>query len=224
MGYDYNWLSGNGRNSNSARLYGSTFGCFAFPQQTTLPIKLISFSGSYRNQAALLNWETENQLNFDHFEIERSSNGANFTAVADKPVQSAITGRQQYQHTDDLSSADGNVFYYRLKMVDVDGKSKYSNVIMIRKESRAINGISINPNPVINGGMATVRFTSASVNIVNFRVLDMSGRVMLTQQNKIFEGTNSISINNLDHLQPGMYVLQMNDGETAVTTKFSIVR
>jgi hypothetical protein len=50
----------------------------------------------------------------------------------------------------------------------------------------------------------------------------MSGRVVLRQQNNVSEGINSIAIANLDRLQPGMYVLQMNNGGVVNVTKFTI--
>ena len=124
---------------------------------------------------------------------------------------------------DDLTSVNGNVFYYRLKMIDQDGKFKYSNVIMIRKESRTINGIALNPTPV-TGGMATVRLTSSTNGPVSFKIMDLNGRLVLQQQNKVYEGNNSISINNLDRLQAGIYVLQMANGDETTTIKFSIAK
>jgi len=94
---------------------------------------------------------------------------------------------------------------------------------VIRKDSKAINGISMTPNPV-NNSFANVRLTSSASGSVEFKVSDISGRILLSQKNKVFEGNNSISINNLDRLQRGIYTLQMIDGGTIVTTKFSIVR
>ena len=95
---------------------------------------------------------------------------------------------------------------------------------MIRKESKSINGIAINPNPVVNG-LATVRFTSEGSSAVNFKVIDMTGKVVLQQQNKVYQGNNSVSINNLDRLQTGVYVLQMdNGGEMTSSVKFNIAR
>ena len=87
-----------------------------------------------------------------------------------------------------------------------------------------LNGISINPNPIVNG-MATIRLTSSASGSVDFQVIDMSGRMVLHQQNKVYEGNNSISIDNLSRLQPGVYTLQMVNGDaTTVTTRFTVVR
>jgi hypothetical protein len=223
LGFEF--VKGNGGTlSSQDREYATEFTCLSYPQQSTLPLSLLSFTGSYRNQATTLNWLTENETNFSSFEVQRSSNGADFTAIASRAsAATAATSRQSYQYKDDLSGLTGNVFYYRLKMLDNDGKLRYSNVIMIRKESKAINGIAINPNPVVNG-MATVRFTSSSTNVVDFSVIDMNGKTILKQQNRVFEGNNSISLNNLGLLQPGVYLLQMFDGQELNAIKFNIGR
>jgi hypothetical protein len=186
-------------------------------------VKLISFSGSYRNQSTNLNWQTENEQNFDHFEIERSSNGADYTVIGLRSATGNDASRQSYTYPDDLSSVNGTVFYYRLKIVDKDGQFKYSNVILIRKESKNINGVVLNPNPVVDG-LATLRFTSLRGSVVNMRVIDMAGKTILQQQNKVYEGNNSISINNLDHIQPGVYLLQMTNDDELTTIKFNIAR
>jgi hypothetical protein len=221
LGFEFE--KGNGGATSVDREYGTEFTCLSYPQQSTLPVKLLSFTGSYRNQATSLNWQTENELNFAHFEIERSSNGAQYATIGEKASTAVNASRQSYQYSDDLSSIAGNVFYYRLKMVDIDGQFKYSNVIMIRKESKSINGIALNPNPVING-MATVRFTATASKVVSFNVVDMGGKVVLRQQNKVYDGNNSISLNNLDRLQPGVYLLQMANGDEITTIKFNIAR
>ncbi|HEX2628116.1 MAG TPA: T9SS type A sorting domain-containing protein, partial [Chitinophagaceae bacterium] len=189
-----------------------------------LPVKLLNFTGSYRNNVTTLNWETVNEQLFDRFEVERSSNGADFTTIGIKPAAASnYSAKQGYQLNDDLSSVNGSVFYYRLKMIDTDGKFKHSSVIMIRKEGKTLNGIAVNPSPVING-IATVRFSSTAKATVDFRVVDMQGRVVLQQQNKVYEGNNSVSLNNLSRLQPGVYTLQMVNGAETEVVKFAVAK
>lgn len=225
FGYDFKAGASNYNIGNPSREYGAKFGCYTFPNQITLPVKLISFSGSYKNNGTQLNWVAENQINFDRYEIERSSDGNNFSKIAEKTVaQSSMSSRQNFSQNDDLFTATGNIFFYRLKMVDADGTFSYSNVIMIRRDQKAIVGMTISPNPIVSGGTATVRFESASKNTVDFNVVDMSGRVVLKQQNNVTEGTNSIAITNLNRLQPGMYVLQMNDGTAVSVAKITIAQ
>jgi hypothetical protein len=222
LGFEFERGNG-GQISNQDREYGTEFTCLSYVQQSSLPVKLLSFTGSYRNQSATLSWQTENEQNFDHFEIERSTDAANYTAIGSKQASADNAGRRSYQYPDDLSAINKTVFYYRLKIMDKDGQFQYSNVIMIRKESKSINGIALNPNPVVNG-MATIRFTSAGSDAVSFKVIDMTGKVVLQQQNKVYEGNNSVSINNLDRLQVGVYLLQMANGGEIMSIKFNIAR
>lgn len=221
MGYDYVRTSGNGYGSG-ARLYASKFGCFNFPQETTLPVKLLNFSGNYQNKISQLNWEVVNESNFSHYEIERSTNGINYTKAGIVNALGATEDKRHYSYADDLTNVSGDVFYYRLKMVDIDGKSKYSNVIVIRRDQQNIIGISIAPNPISNG-MTTVRFSATGNQSVELKVVDLSGRIVLRQQNQVYKGANSLSLNNLDKLSPGVYILQLNDGETVSNSRFVIL-
>lgn len=193
-----------------------------FCPNITLPVKLVSFTGAFKNNATTLNWVTENQTNLSYFDVERSTNGADFTSLTWKNAQTGNTARQLYSHNDDLTFAGGNTFYYRLKIVDVDGSFKYSNVIMIRKTDNAVDALSITPNPVKNAANATVRISATVNGKADLSVVDMAGRIVLSQQEQLTEGLNSITLNNLNHLQAGLYLLKVNNGETVVSTKFYV--
>lgn len=194
-----------------------------FPNGSTLPVTLVNFLGSYDKQKTTLMWETENIMNFSHFEIERSTTASNFSTVGIKNQQGNGMARTQYQYVDDLTGVNGSTFYYRLKMVDIDGHFKYSNIIVIRKDKRATD-LVINPNPVVSGTYkATANFATTVSGKITFNIIDMSGKVVLAQQNSVSPGNNSVTINNLDRLQSGVYMLQLNDGETRTTAKFYVV-
>jgi Secretion system C-terminal sorting domain len=219
MGYDYNAGGNVGR---PVRQYGSRLGCFNFPSQSTLPVRLLSFTASYRSQHTILNWSSDNEVNFEKYIVERSGNGSDFVAVGEKTPLGG-TSKNSYELNDDLNSVNGSNFYYRLKMLDKDGVFKYSSVLLIKKDAKALSGISVSPNPV-RSGTNTVRFSSPANALIDIRVVDISGKIVLQQQNKVYEGNNSISINQVDKLPPGIYVLQMlNEGNVSVA-KFSVVR
>jgi hypothetical protein len=219
MGYDYNAGNNQGR---PVRQYGSKLGCFNFPSLSTLPVDLISFSAIYNNYQSLLKWTSANEVNFAKYVIERSNNGSEYAPVGEKNATGS-TGRNNYEFTDDLSTASGAVFYYRLKMVDIDGKYKYSQIVMVKKDAKTINGIIISPNPIISGA-TSVRFSAVRPSTIDLKVVDFSGKILLQQKNKVLEGSNSITISNLEKLLPGTYILQMiNEGESTVI-KFSVTR
>ncbi len=193
-----------------------------FPTGSTLPVNLVSFMGSYKSQKTTLIWETENMSNFKHFEIQRSTTGNDYATIGYKNPQGNGASRIQYQYVDDLSGNNAGVFYYRLKMVDIDGNFKYSNVIVIRKIQKGAD-LVVNPNPVRSGVKATANFTATANSKVTFSIIDASGKVVLTQQNNVLQGTNTVTLNNLDRLQSGIYMVRMNDGEITTTAKIYIV-
>lgn len=192
-----------------------------FPAQTALPARLISFSGNYHDEKTFLHWESESEQFFSHFEIERSTDGTHYSPIAVRNGAGTGNNHQSYQYMDDLSSVTGKIFMYRLKMVDRDDKFKYSPVIMIRKETSSITGISISPNPVINS-TTTVRFTVASAGNVQLRVIDLTGKIISQKQHKVFEGNNSIVLNTPKSLTEGIYVLQIVSDTKVKTTKLTI--
>jgi len=195
-----------------------------FPSNSTLPVTLLNFSAAYRNGTTVLNWETENEVNFSHYEVERKTeSGADYVTIDSKQAN-GNAGRSTYSSNDNISSVNDAVNYYRIKMVDGDGKFTYSKVSKGSKEKKAISGISLSPNPVISSANATVRFDAARNSVVNLRVVDMAGRQVLAQQNNVTEGTNSIQVNNLNRLQPGLYIIQLVNGNELSTYKFSVVQ
>jgi hypothetical protein len=222
--FGYDFKAGSGYNvGNPGRQYGARFGCYNFPSQTTLPLKLLSFNGAYRNQHTTLSWSTENEQNVDRFQIERSSDGVTYSVIATQGAKGGVS-KTEYALTDDLAAASGNTFFYRLKVIDIDSRFNYSQVVLIRKDRNSINGISVSPNPAISGNTVTARFEATISTAVDFKVLDLTGRIVLSQQNKVYEGANSVVINNLNRLQPGTYILQMKSGNTTEMAKFTIAR
>lgn len=106
-----------------------------------LPLQLLSFSGTRQNGISNLDWQTANEENTREFVVERSSNASNWQAAGAVAARGSGSNTYTFQ---DILSFEGKM-YYRLKMMDMDGKYSYSNVIWL---SNKTNGnIAIYPNP-----------------------------------------------------------------------------
>lgn len=92
----------------------------------TLPVTLTSFRVNAESCQSLINWEISDAVNFSYFIAERSNDGRIFTGIAEVPY----TGVPTYFYID-KQSGNGNVFY-RLKMVDIDGRYVYSDVVSVK--------------------------------------------------------------------------------------------
>jgi len=221
-GYEYVHNVGADTITIRSRDYSIGFGCLEVPPNVPLPVKLLSFNGSMRNNNAMITWVTESEVNFEKFEIQRSSNGFDFITQGSFNSRGNTNAKAQYNFTDNLSNLYGKAFYYRLKMNDIDGKVTYSQVLVMQKQDKIVKGLQLTPNPVYGSG--TIRLTSGKHSTAEFRVIDLNGKVVVRQRTELFEGNNSISLNEVSRLKPGLYILQMQNEQQIINTKFTVAR
>ena len=91
-----------------------------------LPVTLIGFNVSKQEQTALLKWETASEINSDHFDIQRSSDGKNWGALGVVAASGDKVTESRYSFIDQTPFNGEN--FYRLKMVDKDGTFSYSRI------------------------------------------------------------------------------------------------
>jgi len=185
-----------------------------------LPLRLISFTGSLYNDEAVLNWLTSDEYNFEKFVIERSSNDRDFEAIATNLSNGNLGNRNNYQFKDNLANQTGNIFYYRIKMIDNSGAYTYSSIISLRRNSRDI-GLQVYPNPVKNG-IATIVVNQPVEGIATIRLIDLSGRIVSSFRQYLRKGQTSMSMENIHHLSPGIYYLQVINSKQIKTNKIVI--
>jgi hypothetical protein len=124
---------------NGPSLSNRTITCSFSP----LPIELVSFEATPRNDAVELDWTTASERDNDHFTIERSADGVAFTDLQQVGAVGNSTGMQRYTATD-IDPMNG-VSYYRLRQTDFDGTRSWSPVVAIRMDPA--NSLSVFPNP-----------------------------------------------------------------------------
>jgi len=178
-----------------------------------LPLKLNSFEVAVRGQANVLTWSTSEEINLQHFEIQRSYDGANFVSIGTIAAHTT-SGINNYTFKDE-SFLDGYV-YYRLKMVDIDGK--FGNSFIVRVfTGKANNGISISPNPFKNEFFFGSSFKQAGKITLSF--IDTKGAVVRTVSEKVQVGFNSFNVDKLEGLPAGVYFLEIRQGNETQRTK-----
>ena len=97
---------------------------------TVLPLTLKSFSASQPTATTTkLNWTTSWEQNTLHFDIEASRNGADFGLIGRIAAAGNSSGDINYSFTH--SNPYRNNTYYRLKMVDIDGRFTYSHIVRV---------------------------------------------------------------------------------------------
>ncbi|MDQ2753521.1 MAG: T9SS type A sorting domain-containing protein, partial [Bacteroidota bacterium] len=181
---------------------------------SVLPVQLLSFNATLQNKNVNVVWKTTNEVNTDHFTVERSSDTRNFAGLQTVGAKgNGSTSVESYAVTD-FQPLTGTS-YYRLKEVSKDGSVTYSNVVPVTV--LATGTLVISPNPVYNNVRILLQ-SPQSANIT-FQVSDMSGKILTTQSSKVSEGINTITIPAAS-LSAGMYILKVIENNTVQYVKF----
>jgi len=134
-----------------------------------LPVSWLSVGVVENGKSNLLQWTTSQEVNNNHFEIERSDDGGFTYRTLSKVKASTKAGDKYYQFEDD--SWSNKLSYYRVKQVDYDGKFGFSKVVsLVRGEA---TDMGIYPNPTRN-----FININASEN-TQFILIDAMGKMMI---------------------------------------------
>lgn len=200
--------------SSSVRQYSLYMKGFAYPAPSTLPVKLTAFTASLAKGKVNLKWETASEINVSHFELERSTDGVNYSQAALVFAYGSATDKASYSYSDNVASFQQSVVYYRLRSVDIDGKTELSETRIIRINQTETNSITLQtyPNPVTNELRITVPNNWQNKQTV-FELFNANGQV---SGRKTTSGSNQTETINTSSLAPGFYIVRVScDGQTA---------
>lgn len=181
-----------------------------------LPVKFLGFNAIKKNNDAMLTWQIENESSItDRYEIERSLSGTDFKKIAVVPAKNNGNSRNSYDLADEnLSSVRASgIFYYRIKQIDKDNKSVYSDIRSVRLNSKGIV-IGVYPNPV--KAIAKVSIDMEQDDKATVSITDASGKQVQTQQMLLFKGSNIKNIN-MGGIAAGSYILKVQTATEAKT-------
>jgi uncharacterized protein (DUF1501 family) len=188
-----------------------------------LPVELMHFNAEKANKEdAHLTWITASENNTDYFEIQRSTDGSNYRKIDEVKANGHTHNAQHYEFFDQgLPLKTSSVFYYRLKINDLDNSFVYSDAKAVSFEQDNIKIVAeVYPNPSqgmirlkINGGIQTDLMTEVAVN-------DNLGRQVLTI-NQYLE-TDAIVDLDLESNSAGIYFVIVRNGSNVLTQKVVI--
>ncbi|MEO6490656.1 MAG: GEVED domain-containing protein [Ferruginibacter sp.] len=185
-------------NSSSATLsYGQAEDYPVYLQSGPLPLTLLSFTGSKRNDVIRLLWKTEQEQDTKEFQVERSMNSFEFASIGIIPAAGLSTG-SNYNFSDPAITP--GAYFYRLKMLDRDGAYTYSRTLDFTVKG---NRMLVKGNPFHQDIEVILPANSGEV---VFRLLDSKGSVVLVEKQGI--SSNSIVIKLKKPLSNGIYVLE----------------
>lgn len=185
------------------------------PNLSPLPIELLSFTGKAQGEVNSFRWDVASQANVSHFVVERSTDGVNNFREVTERVKAAGTTKSLMTYT----AEDKNPIslgYYRMKSVDFDGTTSYSNVVSIDRRNTKFGVIDLSPNPT--NDVVRINFESNTRGNIDFTVTDVTGRIVKTQNSFATLGNNTFVIDMTD-LTSGTYFVSMTDGKNTSIEK-----
>lgn len=161
-----------------------------------------------------VNWYTTVEQNTSYFEIERSTDGITYTKVATKQANGNTTVKTYYNTVDDISNVNSQaILYYRIKLIDIDGKASYSNVITARPSKK--EGVLAYPTLFENA--ITIEYNTDADAYIHILFTDAVGKLIQDQYADLTIGFNKIDITNLESIAKGNYYIKINN-ETTIET------
>ncbi|NCU02823.1 MAG: T9SS type A sorting domain-containing protein [Chitinophagaceae bacterium] len=182
----------------------------------SIPVSLLDFRANLKNDNALLNWKTTNHYNFSHFIIEKSTDARNYNDAVVIVAPESTAAENSYGYNDDLHNSTNKTVYYRLKMVDVNGKVSYSETRMVRLTERNNIQVSTFPNPATNELYVNIP-NDWQEKTVTYDIYNSTGVLIKRYQNKQAAQIQQLNVQQLNN---GNYVLKVNNGSNSKTAIF----
>ena len=208
-------LGGSGTANNAGTITSTSFAGFntlftlANPPggANPLPVELLNFNAYRDNGDVKLKWSTASERNSDYFEVEKSIDINHFTFV--DHIKSAGNSNTILNYgTEDMHPFNG-INYYRLKQVDFDGTSTYSEVRAINFNDDK-NALQIFPNPtseIFNLNINENNFDKNLLHIydlsgrrIDFKVIDSSDKIVkLKLKDAVAKGAYKVIYQSTEH-------------------------
>jgi hypothetical protein len=161
------------------------------------------FKGNEQKADIDLYWKAGDENDLDHYELERSTNGAPYETVAlifpweDK-------NRSDYSYAD--KSVTPGISYYRLKMVEKTRVYTYSQILTFSVSESIREKILVTPNPVVSN-IIRIQFNDISDNSYNIQVRNAGGTLFIEQPVHITRYGQVQYLTRTASMTPGIYFI-----------------
>ena len=175
---------------------------------TVLPVKLIDYRLSTKDDVAQLSWTTSQEVNNDRYEIFRSFDGVNFDKIGTRSGGNNTDSENSYSFYDS-PNAKGDIYYF-LKQIDLDGK--YTDFSILRATfSKDSEEISSFPNPSVGGNFSLKIGQNILDPNAQIQIFDQMGKQVI---NRKLTGQTTFGF---EDLTPGLYIIKIVSGSKVIS-------
>jgi hypothetical protein len=181
-----------------------------------LPVRLINFTAKAVNEKNVqLNWSAS-EINTNHYVIEKMNKKGVFEPIASINAQNN-SALNLYTYMDTQLDPGVNTFYYRLKMLDRDETSAFSDVVAVVFKNEQIP-IKVFPNP--STGLIHIQFDNSGKSASQIEIINIFNQTMMTVDvNETGKITKTVD---LSGLSKGVYFVKVNSSQQAKTVKINL--
>ena len=193
----------------------------------TTPVELVSFTASTDKNLVNLKWKTATELNNNGFDIERGSVNNSDGSITFSKI-GFVKGAGNSVNTNSYSFSDkmniSGKYYYRLKQVDNDGSSKYSNRVEVNFTSQvySFNLDQNYPNPF--NPSTTIAYSLPLASNVKLSVFNAIGQQVKIVENAYKNAGNYKITFNADDLNSGIYFYKIEAGQFSQIRKMILIK
>lgn len=210
-------VAGDNRSGNNGdKVYATS------STSSILPVVLEQFNAVGAGKSVQLEWKTSGQNNFKHFDIERSTDGANYSVLGTVVGGGGSEMLQSYSFADSrLPVADAQL-YYRLKIIDWDGNFEYSRVVRVYNPAAGTLRVRIFPSVVPRGDDLQLLIQSRTSQPATIIVYDVNGQKLSEMVRMVLPGQNRLTISGLSDRQAGTVMVRIITADFSETHKVLI--
>jgi hypothetical protein len=154
-----------------------------------LPVELLEFKATPNSAAKSVDllWVTASEINNDYFVIERSTNANDWLPLDSVDGAGNSNAVLSYHYPD--NNPFSGTSYYRLKQVDFNGTTEYSNIEVVNFEGLEI--VSLFPNP--SNGEVSISIKSSATGTLELKAYDSVGKLVSNEVFQVNEGVSNIT-------------------------------
>ncbi|WP_324674168.1 Ig-like domain-containing protein [Hymenobacter sp. GOD-10R] len=180
-----------------------------------LPVELVQFDAKAQGRQVQLNWSTASEKNADYFAVERSIDSYSFEQIGKVASYGTTTDKHGYAFTDqEASRYAGQVLYYRLRQVDLDGATTYSPVRSVALQA-GMATFDLSPNPTSD--YVTLDLTALPAGQFHLSFHDVSGRNVGGLEQDVKGGQPTTL--NVAILPAGVYIVTLQGVDKVLTRR-----
>jgi endonuclease I len=201
------------QNNRNPYIDNPAYVALVFQCTGALPVTIIDFTATKKDESVLLTWYATQETAFKKYEVERSVDGRIFNKIGE------VEGKNlaNYNFTDnDLPR--NSVVYYRLKMIDIDGRNDYSKIVSIKLNKNLSNAL-VYPNPALDN--LNIKLYQLLGKNSTLTITDVAGRIVKQQAVNI--NTVNISID-VKTLSSGRYFVKIVNENQIINESFVIIK